>query len=137
MPLKALEAVSKGQNGVGAFILQCKRIDVHYCDWAGSSKGMNTFITTHLPTFARLNPSIELHISPRPTRHPLLRGHYINGRQKAVCVKNLAPGQILEKAELLKAGSGEKNQRINKPVASLNGSVRGVWSPFHGSRYRL
>ena len=28
------------QNGVGAFILQCKRLDFHYCDWAGSSKGM-------------------------------------------------------------------------------------------------
>jgi large subunit ribosomal protein L43 len=28
------------QNGVGAFILQCKRIDFHYCDWAGSSRGM-------------------------------------------------------------------------------------------------
>lgn len=28
------------QNGVGAFILQCKKMDFHYCDWAGSSKGM-------------------------------------------------------------------------------------------------
>ncbi len=28
------------QNGVGAFILQCKKLDFHYCDWAGSSKGM-------------------------------------------------------------------------------------------------
>lgn len=28
------------QNGVGAFILQCRRLDFHYCDWAGSSRGM-------------------------------------------------------------------------------------------------
>ena|SRR2546423_4637143 len=28
------------QNGLGAFILQCKRLDFHYCDWAGSSRGM-------------------------------------------------------------------------------------------------
>ena len=28
------------QNGVGAFILPCKRLDFHYCDWAGSSRGM-------------------------------------------------------------------------------------------------
>lgn len=28
------------QNGLGAFILQCKRIDVHFCDHAGSSRGM-------------------------------------------------------------------------------------------------
>lgn len=32
--------LTKLQNGVGAFILQCKRLDFHYCDWAGSSKGM-------------------------------------------------------------------------------------------------
>ena len=28
------------QNGLGAFILQCRKLDFHYCDWAGSSKGM-------------------------------------------------------------------------------------------------
>jgi large subunit ribosomal protein L43 len=58
MPLQALRTVAKAQvcchaimlhrnitnaiaqNGVGAFILQCKRLDFHYCDWAGSSRGM-------------------------------------------------------------------------------------------------
>ena len=60
MPVSALKAVSKAQvriatstqryllgqplialqNGVGAFIRQCRRLDFHYCDWAGSSKGM-------------------------------------------------------------------------------------------------
>lgn len=35
------QAANNGmQNGVGAFILQCKKMDFHYCDWAGSSKGM-------------------------------------------------------------------------------------------------
>ena len=28
------------QNGLGAFILQCRKLDFHYCDWAGSSRGM-------------------------------------------------------------------------------------------------
>ena len=40
MTLAARHALTIPQNGVGAFILQCKRIDFHYCDWAGSSKGM-------------------------------------------------------------------------------------------------
>lgn len=32
---------NKNQNGVGgAFIHQCKKLDFHYCDWAGSSRGM-------------------------------------------------------------------------------------------------
>ena len=33
-------ADGEAQNGVGAFILQCKKMDLHYCDWAGSSRGM-------------------------------------------------------------------------------------------------
>ena len=40
MPVSAVHAVSAGRNGIGAFIHQCKRLDFHYCDWAGSSKGM-------------------------------------------------------------------------------------------------
>lgn len=56
----------------------------------------------------------------------------MNGREKAVCVRNLEKGQILKKAELLRDASGEKLKRVNKPVRSWNESVRGVWSPLHG-----
>jgi large subunit ribosomal protein L43 len=38
----------------------------------------------------------------------------------------------LKKAELLRDASGEKLKRTTKPVRSINESVRGVWSPFHG-----
>ncbi len=47
------------QNGVGAFILQCKRLDFHYCDWAGSSRGMK-----YVPLFPPI-PS-----PPFPTNTP-------------------------------------------------------------------
>jgi large subunit ribosomal protein L43 len=40
--------------------------------------------------------------------------------------------QILKKANLLKEASGEKLKRTKKPVTSLNESVRGIWSPYHG-----
>ncbi|KAJ9637771.1 39S ribosomal protein L51, mitochondrial [Coniosporium apollinis] len=132
MPLTALRTVSKPQNGVGAFILQCKRLDFHYCDWAGSSRGMNAFLKGTLPAFAKANPQIEITVSPRPTKHPVIRGHYINGREKAICVRKMDPNQILQKAELLRDASGEKLRReIRRPVKSLNESVRGIWSPFH------
>ncbi|KAK5131985.1 hypothetical protein LTR08_000405 [Meristemomyces frigidus] len=137
MPLQALRTVAKPQNGVGAFILQCKRLDFHYCDWAGSSKGMNAFLTKTLPAFAARNPGIELHVSPRPGRHPVLRGAYINGCHKAICVRNMQPAEILDKVQLLKAGSGEKLRRERRPVKSANESVRGVWSPFHGGGYKV
>ncbi|OCK90139.1 uncharacterized protein K441DRAFT_643682 [Cenococcum geophilum 1.58] len=137
MPLSALKAVAKGQNGVGAFILQCKRLDFHYCDWAGSSKGMNAFIKNTLPRFARENPQIEITVSPRPRKHPVIRGHYINGREKAICVRNMPNELVLQKAELLRDASGDKLKRVTKPVNSINESVRGIWSPYHGARYRI
>lgn len=128
------------QNGVGAFVLQCKRLSFHYCDWAGSSRGMNSFLRHSLPGFARSHPQIEIEVSPRPRKHPLVKGHYINGREKSVCVRNLTKDQILQKAELLRDASGEKLKRITKPVKSMNESVRGVWSPYHAqgeNRWRL
>jgi large subunit ribosomal protein L43 len=76
-------------------------------------------------------------VSPRPGKHPVIKGQYINGREKAVCVRNLEPGQIVEKALLLRDANGEKLKRVTKPVKSLNESVRGIWSPFHGAEYKI
>ncbi|KAF1957992.1 hypothetical protein CC80DRAFT_560195 [Byssothecium circinans] len=137
MPLSAIRTVAKPQNGVGAFILQCKKLEFHYCDWWGSSRGMNAFIKSSLPAFAKRNPSVEISISPRPRRHPVIRAHYINGNQRSICVRNMTNELIREKAELLRDASGEKNQRVNKPVTSINESVRGIWSPFHGAKMKI
>ncbi|ODH46819.1 hypothetical protein GX48_07081 [Paracoccidioides brasiliensis] len=132
MPIQGIPTVATCRNGVGAFILQCKRLDFHYCDWAGSSRGMNAFLKYTLPSFAAANPQIEIRVSPRPKKHPVIKGYYINGREKAICVRNLEKEQILAKATLLKEANGEKLKRVRKPVCSLNESVRGVWSPYHG-----
>ncbi|KAF2762694.1 hypothetical protein EJ05DRAFT_471657 [Pseudovirgaria hyperparasitica] len=131
----ALRAISKAQNGVGAFIIQCKRIDFHYCDWYGSSRGMNSFITNELSKFGKAHPNIEITVSPRPNKHPIMVGHYINGHQKAICVRNLTKEQVHQKADLLRMASGEKNRKVmRKPVISTNENVRGMWSPFHAGR---
>ena len=76
-------------------------------------------------------------MSPRPNKHPVIIGHYINGKEKPICVRNLEPLQILKKAELLRDASGEKLKRVTKPVQSINDSVRGVWSPYHGEGMRV
>ena len=150
------------QNGVGAFILQCKRLDFHYCDRWGSSKGMkyarvphllpefspytfsnkypSTFLRSHLlRAFAAAHPQIQIHISPRPNTHPIVRGLYINGREKVICVRNLEKEQILKKVELLRDANGEKVRRMKggRVVGSLNESVRGVWDPFHGGNKEI
>jgi len=119
---------------VGAFILQCKRLDFHYCDWAGSSQGTNAFLKSPLlARFTAQYPMTEFRVSPRPHRHPVLKAYYINGREKAVCVRNLEKEQVLKKAELLMQNSGAKNKKIRgRNVVSTNENVRGIWSPMHG-----
>ena len=91
------------------------------------------FIKSLLPEFAKKHPQIEFSVSPRPSKHPVIVGHYINGRERSICVRNLEPLQVLKKAELLRDASGEKNKKLTKPVSSINESVRGVWSPYHGN----
>ncbi|PSR78093.1 mitochondrial 54S ribosomal protein L51, partial [Coniella lustricola] len=125
------------QNGVGAFVLQCKRMEFHYCDWAGSSKGMNQFLESHLPRFAKSHPEIEISVSPRPQQHPSVIAHYINGNTRPVCLRKLDPNQILGKVELLRDSTGERNKRVKKPVKSINVGVRGIWSPYHGDAVKV
>ncbi|KAF3928924.1 hypothetical protein AA313_de0204533 [Arthrobotrys entomopaga] len=133
MVVKGIQAVSKAQNGVGAFILQCKRLEFNFCEMGGSSRGMKAFLKHRFAEFARQNPQVEMVVAPRPHKHPIIRGVYINNREKVVCVRNLAVLQVLQKAELLRDASGVKIKKINKPVQSLNDSVRGIWSPYHAT----
>ncbi|KAF2859112.1 hypothetical protein K470DRAFT_300458 [Piedraia hortae CBS 480.64] len=137
MTVTAIRTIAKAQNGVGYFILACKKIDFHYCDWAGSSRGMNAFIKHSLKSFAQANPAIEITVSPRPGKHPVMIGTYINGEQKPICVRNLEPSAILQKAELLKNATGGRLKKQKKPVNSANESIRGVWSPFHDAEWKI
>jgi len=52
-------------------------------------------------------------------------------------VRNMTTEEILEKSRLLRDESGEKLKRVNKPVTSVNESVRGIWSPYHGAQYKI
>lgn len=101
-----------------------------YCDWSGSSRGMNTFLKTHLTEFASNNPQIQFTIKKRPHSHPIIRGSYINGREKVICVRNMKESEILQKCQLLKDASGLQLKKRRHPVESENESVRGIWSPF-------
>lgn len=96
----------------------------------------SAFLKQLLRPFAAQHPQIEIHVSPRPSRHPVIRGTYINGREKAICVKNLEREQVLQKVELLRDASGEKVRRVKggRVVTSINESIRGIWSPMHGAK---
>ena len=97
-----------------------------------NGRGMKSFLTHTLPSFARAHPSIEIRISPRPNHHPVIRGHYTNGFVKSICVRSLQQDEVRKMAERLRDTSGEPWRRQLKPVKSVNESVRGVWSGVHG-----
>ncbi|EXJ63322.1 uncharacterized protein A1O5_11643 [Cladophialophora psammophila CBS 110553] len=134
MGVQGLKTVSTAQNGLGAYILQCTRLHLTYSDHWASSSGLKSLLSS--PAFSSLThryPSVEFRISPRPNRHPVVKAVYCNGRSKAVCVKNLAREQVLERVEFLIGNSGERNTLVKgRKVISRNESVRGVWSPMHG-----
>lgn len=95
---------------------------------------MNKLLTQPtLTTLTRKYPQTEFRVSARPHRHPVIKAYYINGNAKAICVRNLEPSEIVQKAELLLQNSGTKNKKIRgRNVLSTNESVRGIWSAFHG-----
>ncbi|KAF1973787.1 hypothetical protein BU23DRAFT_505971 [Bimuria novae-zelandiae CBS 107.79] len=138
MPLSAIKTVATAQNGVGAFILPCKRITLSYCDWAGSSRGMNAYLKNQLGAFAKRNPQIEIQVYKKAKHHPVMTADYLNGHRKSINVKNMTPEGVKEKIELLRNASPEEDKRVpNKPVTSINESVRGIWSPFHGAKIKI
>lgn len=95
---------------------------------------MTSFLRS--PVLQRLtsaHPHVEFKISPRPGRHPVLKAHYVNGRDKAVCVRNMRLEQIEAKVQGLLGNDGNKNRRVGaRKVVGVSEGVRGVWSPLHG-----
>ncbi|KAL2053095.1 hypothetical protein ABVK25_006732 [Lepraria finkii] len=69
MPVQAIRTTSTARNGVGAFILQCKRLDFHYCDHWGSSKGMKTFLRSPPSSPASQPPTPKSKSTSPPPKH--------------------------------------------------------------------
>ncbi|CAG8702105.1 6575_t:CDS:2 [Funneliformis mosseae] len=130
MLTKPLITIAK--NGVGAFVFSCRKIEFNYCERSGSSRGMIEYLQNHLIPFAKENPQLEVVVTPRPSKHPLITGTYLNRKQKQVCVRNKKPDAIAEIVKLIRDNTGvTAKKRFKKPVISTTESIRGIWSPFH------
>jgi large subunit ribosomal protein L43 len=90
-----------------------------------------------LATFARENPSVQITVSPRPNKHPMLRAHYVNGRERTICARKMTTHEVHEKALILRNASGDKVKKIKDKVISQNESVRGVWDAYHGAQFKI
>ncbi|OLY82974.1 54S ribosomal protein L51, mitochondrial [Smittium mucronatum] len=123
------------RNGSGSFVFPCRKLVLNYCETSGSSAGFKDFLIARSQKLAHANPAIELIVQPRPSRHPIVRAFYANGRQRVYCVKNKTPDEINTVIERLLGFAGNYNQLWKKPVISNNPSVRGIWSPFNSHSF--
>ncbi|KAK7208022.1 thioredoxin-like protein [Myxozyma melibiosi] len=131
MPVNAVRrGISVMRNGVGAFVLPCRKLTFRYCNRGASSVGMREYIHENLAKFSKENPGIEFEVTHKHGQ-PLITGHYLNGKKKSIGVANMSPSEIVTKAKLLRNSSGKKLVRPTHPVSSINDGPRGIWSPFH------
>ncbi|KAI8983401.1 thioredoxin-like protein [Trametes punicea] len=119
-------------NGHGAFIPQIRKLVFEFCDNWASSTNLRTYIHNHIEQLARENPHVEFVVRRRSHREPLLRGFYINNRDKVICVKGFEVNGIQQKVQLLLDSSGSKIKPLKREtVVSRNEAARGIWSGLH------
>ena len=75
-------------------VRQLKELLVRYSDIDGSSRGIRQWIRTDLIAFAEKNPTVLVRTEKRRAAHPFVRGHYLNGNTKTICIKNIEPEEI-------------------------------------------
>ncbi|KEI36282.1 uncharacterized protein L969DRAFT_91128 [Mixia osmundae IAM 14324] len=121
------------QPGLSSFALPCHKLVFEYSESWASNRGLRDFLANDVVEFARSVPSVEVIVKQRKAGHPIVRGHYVNGRDKVICLRGLEGTGVQQKVKLLVDASGQKLRRIKAehPVQSTNESVRGMWSAFH------
>lgn len=112
----------------GTWMLE--RLILKYCDIGGSSRGMRLFASEVLPQFRERNPQLAVEEVVRRHRHPMLVALYRNGRSKPVCVKNLAPADIVEHVNWLRNshGRGQEYQVVRSRHLTRSPSIQGQWT---------
>ncbi|KAG6866265.1 hypothetical protein C0991_006852 [Blastosporella zonata] len=126
---------SRPANGHAAFIPQIRKLVFECCDRWPSSDNTRTFLFSNLRTLAEKNPHVEIVVRQRIHREPILRGFYINNRDKVVPLNGLSIGEIKQKITLLLDSSGAQIKPLKRRnVESTTESARGIWSGLHADR---
>ncbi|KAJ7139592.1 thioredoxin-like protein [Mycena epipterygia] len=135
IPLLRARLTSAPANGHVAFIPQIRKLVFEYCnDWP-TSANTRTFIKRDLIPFARNNPHVEIVVKQRNRKEPIVRGFYVNGRDKVIALNKLEVTGIQKKLELLLDSSGLKIKPLKRrTVESTTEAARGIWSGLHAER---
>lgn len=122
-------------NGIGHFVLSLQRIVFTYCSHARDSDGIKEFLSKNLHILAERDPGIEFVVEPRWGKLPLIRGFFLNGHSKVLCVKSMTSEEVMERYLLLRNSSGKQLEKFHQKVKSTAPAVRPIWSPFHMNNF--
>ncbi|KAF8610770.1 hypothetical protein BDV93DRAFT_484234 [Ceratobasidium sp. AG-I] len=123
---------TKPSNGHGAFVPQLRKLVFEYCDTWSSSALLRSYLLRNTERLAEQNPHVEVVVRQRSFKPPIVRGIYLNERDKVIPLNKLQPASIEQKVQLLLDSSGAKIRLFKRPVESTTEGARGMWSGFHG-----
>ena len=89
-------------------VRQLKELLIRYSDYDGSSKGVREWMRSSLVPFASSNPELTVKAELKRCKHPIIRGTYMNGNSKTICVKNITPEEVEDFIQDLRRQIGRK-----------------------------
>ncbi|WVR07623.1 hypothetical protein IAU60_004665 [Kwoniella sp. DSM 27419] len=132
--------------GYQHFVTPLRKLIFDYDAESPFQSGIRSFIRKPLLTLARENPDVEFVVRRmKRGKAAVLRGHYVNGRDKVICVNKLEMDGVHNKVNILLNSSGAQIKSLKNltlEAAPAAESARGVWSALHsqakdGSGYKI
>ncbi|KZV92087.1 hypothetical protein EXIGLDRAFT_823536 [Exidia glandulosa HHB12029] len=124
--LKALPS-----NGSAFFIPQIRKLVFEYCEHQRGSALVRLFLVKQIEQLAHENPHVEFVVKQRNNKRPIVRGLYMNDRDKVIELTSLEPPSIMQKVQLLLDSSGAPIKPLKTAVMSSTPATRGIWSGLH------
>jgi large subunit ribosomal protein L43 len=79
-----------------------------------------------LVPFAKANPQLDICISMKANKHPLIRGFYFRDPEKTLSLRNLSAQQVAERVQFLRDSRPMSMRKWAKPFRTTP-SIQGVW----------
>jgi len=126
-------------NGHVAFVPQIRKLVFEYCDSWPTSANTRTYLSNHLEDLARQNPHVEVIVKQRNHKEPIIRGFYLNNREKVIPLQGFEVTGIQKKIELLLDASGAQIKPLKgrRVVESTTEATRGIWSGLHDKPFKI
>ncbi|BEI94678.1 uncharacterized protein CcaverHIS019_0702590 [Cutaneotrichosporon cavernicola] len=134
-PLRKGFPRSVGVAGYQHFLTPLRKLIFDFDAESPSQAGLRTYLQKPLVELARENPDVEVVVRKQKRgTAAVIRGHYVNGRDKVICVNKLEATAVAKKVELLLNASGAKLKPLKNATLEAgpgNEAARGIWSALH------